>query len=348
MAFLRVIGVLVLMALVFTVPDAIAQAPAPTYALKATIPIPTWSNLTTPLSVDINWINPDTQTFVMADRSPDGGAIEVLDAANYTFTRAAALGQFTGIVPNQRGAPNGVVSVGPNDVAAGDGNSTLKVVNLVTDEVQVISTGGERRVDEMAYDPASDLLIAANDQEDPRFVTVFKIHPLAIVGQIPIPQATTGIEQPLLAPGGKFWIAIPATVENPEGEIDLIDPIALSIERVLPVANCARPTGLAWGVGGRLITGGGGCVVDPLTSGGSAIPGAGGDEVASHPSRGVYAYTIADAHSLNLADGWTNEVYQQLPIDAPRNLAINPTNGEIWVPDYTTRSVLVFAPVTGE
>src|SRR5205823_10952427 len=113
---------------------------------------------------------------------------------------------------------------------------------------------------------------------------------------------------------------------------------------VVPLTTCLRPTGLAWGVGGRFITGGGGCLVDPLTGGVRAIPETGGDEVASDPGRGVYAYTIADTNSLNLADGWTNEVYQTLPIDGPRNLAINQTNGEIWVPDYTTRSVMVFAP----
>jgi hypothetical protein len=39
-------------------------------------------------------------------------------------------------------------------------------------------------------------------------------------------------------------------------------------------------------------------------------------------------------------------VYQKLPVALGHNLAANRDNGEIWVPDYQSKSVLVFAPVT--
>jgi len=39
---------------------------------------------------------------------------------------------------------------------------------------------------------------AANDREPENFITVFKVHPLRIVGQIRLPQAKSGIEQPLV------------------------------------------------------------------------------------------------------------------------------------------------------
>jgi hypothetical protein len=331
--------------LMLVVPAVSAQAPAPTYTLKARIPIPTWEGLTN-LSVDISWIDPETQTYIFADRSPQGGAIEVIDAANYTFVKAAALGQFVGVGPTGAGGPNGVVTVGPKEAAGGDGDSTLKVVNLITDEVQSISTGGTLRVDEMAYDPSTDLLLAANDRAQDSFVTVFKIHPLSIVGKIPYPQATAGIEQPLVAGNGNFYISIPATEANPGGEINLINPSTLRVERVLPLAGeCTRPTGLAWGVGGTLITGGGGCLVDPSTGSVSKIPEAGGDQVASDPSRSVYAYTIGETQSLNLADGTMNDVYQKLYVAGGRNQAINPTNGEVFIPDLIGKAVLVYSPM---
>jgi hypothetical protein len=47
-----------------------------------------------------------------------------------------------------------------------------------------------------------------------------------------------------------------------------------------------------------------------------------------------------------LVDVGTNTVYQKLPVQPGHNLVANQVNGEIWVPDYQSKSVLVFAPVT--
>ena len=55
---------------------------------------------------------------------------------------------------------------------------------------------------------------------------------------------------------------------------------------------------------------------------------------------------IAADQSLNLIDAATNQMYQSLPVALGHNLAANPANGEIFVPDYQSKSVLVFAPVT--
>src|SRR6185295_19030913 len=99
------------------------------------------------------------------------------------FKTAAGQGSFVGPGPTGAAGPNGVTIVGPNEVAGGDGDSTLKIVNLDSGEVASVSTGGTHRVDEMAYDPANDLLVAANDREGDtaNFITVFKVHPLSIV-----------------------------------------------------------------------------------------------------------------------------------------------------------------------
>jgi hypothetical protein len=198
----------------------------------------------------------------------------------------------------------------------------------------------------MAYDPATDLLVAANDREGEttNFLTVFKVHPLAIVGKIPCPQCVGGIEQPLVS-GGQFYVALPETTGNPKGEIDLINTRTFTLERAIKAGDCG-PTGLAEGINGLFVTGGGGCVVDPRTGTSTPITDAGGDEIASLPERGVYAFVIASTQTLNLADAGTNTIYQKLPVALGHNLAANPVNGEIWVPDYESKSVLVFAPVT--
>ena len=119
----------------------------------------------------------------------------------------------------------------------------------------------------------------------------------------------------------------------------------MKLDQVIKAGECG-PTGLASGINGLFVTGGGGCVVDPRTGASTAIAGAGGDEIATLPGRGIYAFVIAAEQSLHLVDAASNQVYQALPIALGHNLAANPANGEIWIPDYQTKSVLVFAPVT--
>ena len=62
-------------------------------------------------------------------------------------------------------------------VYGGDGDSTLKVFDLDAPPMaalqQSISTGGTTRVDEMALTTEGDLLLAANNAEDPPFGTLF-------------------------------------------------------------------------------------------------------------------------------------------------------------------------------
>ena len=77
---------------------------------------------------------------------------------------------------NNHSGPDGVTSHG-RWLYAGDGNSTLKVIDLDAPPMaalqQSISTGGTTRVDEMALTTEGDLLFAANNAEDPPFGTLF-------------------------------------------------------------------------------------------------------------------------------------------------------------------------------
>jgi hypothetical protein len=340
------LAVTIVSAFALVVPTAGAQATNPVpYALKTRIPIPTWAGVdSSTISVDISWIDPAFGLFVIGDRT--GAAVETFDAKRYTFLAAAGQGAFVGPGPTGSAGPNGVTVVGPNEVAGGDGDSTLKIVNLDTGEIQSLNTGGTHRVDEMAYDAATDILVAANDREGEtaNFITVFKAHPLSILGKIPCPQCVGGIEQPLVV-NGRFYIAIPTTTANAGGEIDLLNTTTMKVDQVIKVSDC-RPTGLASGIGGMFVAGGGGCVIDPRSGMGAPITDAGGDEIATLPGRGIYAFVIAGTQTLNLVDAGTNEVFQKLPVALGHNLAANPDNGEIWIPDYQSKSVLVFAPVT--
>ena len=322
---------------------------APTYYEKTTIPVPPWGPLEN-ISVDISWVDPASHTLVIADRT--GNAVEVIDTSTYRFVRAAGQGQFAGRLATADGGPNGVAQVSPTEAVAGDGDSSLKLVNMFTGTVQTISTGGTHRADELAYDPSTDVVMVANDREDEgkNFVSLVKVHPaLQIVGQIDYSNAPGGLEQPVVAPGGRFFISVPASAENPGGEIDVINQATASIERRIPVGDC-RPTGLVQGVGNTVVTSSG-CVVKTQTGQVLArIAGAGGDEAGSVPPLGVYAFVVPDpaeegSFRLNLADADTNQVYQSLPAAGGHNLAGNWATGEIFVPDPVNKLVRVFAPL---
>src|SRR5438309_7768846 len=126
-------------------------------------------------SFDISWVNPDRAEYYLAERS--NAAIVVIDTRHLTFKRL--IGGFVGIKNNANGTVNNNIS-GPDGVVtrgrwlyAGDGDSTLKVIDLDAPNAsaikQTIKTGGTTRRDDMALNTGGTLLLAANNAEDPPF-----------------------------------------------------------------------------------------------------------------------------------------------------------------------------------
>jgi hypothetical protein len=104
--------------------------------------------------------------FDTGDRSNAG--VDIIDTKSNTFKRTIPgfvgiklLG--TGAVDNNHSGPDGVASHG-RWLYAGDGDSTLKVIDLNAPTAsaikQSISTGGTTRVDEMALTTDGKLLLA--------------------------------------------------------------------------------------------------------------------------------------------------------------------------------------------
>src|SRR5712692_3014800 len=134
-------------------------------------------------SFDISFVNPHRGEYYLADRASKG--IDIIDTRHLTFKRTAGLDKpFQGIVLNKAGTavnnaasgPAGVVSHG-RWLYAGDGNSTVHVIDLEAPPAsatkQILSTGGNFRVDEMDLTTDGELLLAANNADDPSFVTLF-------------------------------------------------------------------------------------------------------------------------------------------------------------------------------
>jgi len=188
-------------------------------------------------SFDISWVDPGRAEYYLGDRSNAG--IDVIDTKNNTFRRT--IGGFVGIVLNGSGGVNNSKS-GPDGVTshgrwlyAGDGDSTLKVIDLnapnATAIKQTISTGGATRLDEMALTADGKLLLAANNAEDPPFATLFKANgdaPTSAVSIIMMKMTINSailpsgvglsIEQPTWEPEtARFYTSIPIIANNPAG-----------------------------------------------------------------------------------------------------------------------------------
>ena len=159
----RALGPLAALAAVVALqcPAARAAAPLPPLRRVATLHVPG-----APLNVfDISEVNADG-VYALSDRSNHG--LDFFNAATGAFIGRAT--GFSGYNPAQgfdAAGPNGVVAVGRGEFWAGDGNSTVKVVDLRTRKVLAsIPTGGRKRTDEMTYDPRDHLVVAVNNADE--------------------------------------------------------------------------------------------------------------------------------------------------------------------------------------
>src|SRR5216684_417191 len=218
--------------------------------LIAVIPVP-GRPLT---SFDISWVDAPTQTYFLADRSNFG--VDMFNSDDNTFI--GRVGGFVGpSTSTDTAGPNGLLEIHSlHQLWAGDGDSTVKVFDLRSDpprRIAVISTGGQRRADEMAFDERDHVLLVANDADDTPFVTFISTETRQVLGRIffdgvQAHNATNGLEQPVWDPDTQqFFLSVPEINGNPAtGEIAVIDPRSMSVTNTYPVNRC-QPAGLAEG-----------------------------------------------------------------------------------------------------
>jgi hypothetical protein len=225
-------------------------------------------------SFDISFADSVTGNIFIADRS--NASVDIFSGSSLTF-----LGRATGFTGQQAttstSGADGVLTVtsgGVTTLYAGDGNSTLKVFNATNPAAptlaQSISTGGNFRVDEMAYSPVTKQVLAANNADAPAYATLFSTtggHPPVAVSvgpiTVPITQggiAAGGMEQSAWnSTTGTFFVSIPALAgsNNPGGvsQISTTGTVLNTIDfGTLGIGSCS-PTGLAVGGGGNMLVG---------------------------------------------------------------------------------------------
>jgi len=256
---------------------ALAGTASADEVFKATkaITLPDGQNI---VSFDISFVDPVLKLYILGDRT--NKAVDVVDTDNNKVVAQVGKGLFTGATGNNdTSGPDGVMFVDQKEIWAGDGDSTLKIFSWPAGTlIKSLSTGGAKRVDEMCFDPVDHLAMAANNADDPPFVTIISstTHSIVPNGKIifdgsttvhgTTPVASNGIEQCQWNPRtGKFYISVPeiSGPNNPNltnsvaGGVTVIDPKTLIIEKtfVIDHAACAGPQGMAVGPDNQILLG---------------------------------------------------------------------------------------------
>ncbi len=208
-------------------------------------------------SFDISAVSLPQGVYAFSDRS--NHSVDLVNAKTDRFA-----GRARGF---SRGGPNGLVAVGKDQFWAGDGNSKLRVIDISERKIiDTIDTGGKKRVDEIAYDLRQHVVIAANNEDTPPFITfVSTARGHHVLGKLRFPQATDGLEQPVWNPrDGLVYLSIPVLNHHKsEGGIAVVDPSTYTLKGMIHVHEC-MPAGLALGPHDQLLVG---CSDDAVAAG---------------------------------------------------------------------------------
>lgn len=216
-------------------------------------------------SFDISYVDPVIGIYILGDRT--NKSVDVIDTSTNTVLAQlkANFAGFTG--SNDTSGPDGVLVLNHREIWAGDGNSTVKVINIFSRKVtHIIHTGGTARADELCYDPREHLVMVANNADSPPFASIISTNTYQVVKKIKFdgsngaPNSNNGAEQCQWdMRTGKFYISIPGIVGQPAGTggVAVINPVTMSVERtfIIPLASCDSPQGMAVGPDHQILLG---------------------------------------------------------------------------------------------
>ena len=215
---------------------------------------------------DISWVDNRTQRYYLADRT--NNAIDLVDAATDTFLGYIGKGQYTGSRPcpghpedvRHCSGPNGVVTDNLGHLWAGDGEGNIIEADAAkpgTSILRKIPTGGKFRVDEVAYDPIDQILMASNDGDSPVFLTFVSVKDGRVLGHYYYPKEQNGLEQPAWdRDTGWFYQNVPGD----RNRIDVFEPRSLRNPKQSFPVECSGGllgltlSGLVAGLDGKLMT----------------------------------------------------------------------------------------------
>ncbi len=327
----------------------------PTYSRVATIKIPG-----NPLAAfDISFVDRILPLYYLADRS--NASLDIINTLNNTVLKQ--IGGFVGVrndpvtmkPSNDISGPDGVQKVGLSEVWVGDGDSSVKVVDLFSmSVVATISTtldghtaDQDKRADEMAYDPRDHILVVANNAATPPFITMISTRPndRRVLGHLVYSDAE-GVEQSVYNPAnGLFYVNLTQVGDDPNsGAVSVVDPRTMAEVTRFPVTGC-NGAGLALGPRQKLLVG---CSLTNNSQIISARDGtllaeipeiSGSDEVWYNPGDRKFYLAArnnpvsAGGPSLGVIDAVTNKFVTTVPTDASaHSVAADRRTNNVFVP----------------
>ena len=276
---------------------------------------------------DISYIDQNTGYYFLADDANSG--VDEYDIARGKFVRR--FGGFKGFHGDISTAGPAGLEVVDGNLWASNGDGTVRIYNLATGAlIHTVQTGGKDRADEMGYDPKDQIMAVENDSDNPPFVTLVSTKPsFQVLGHLAFPEASGGLEEPTYnANNGNFYLSVPNVgASQTDGEIAVINPVTVKVERTLPVHNCLS-AGLAFGPNGNFVLG---CdagsddsKLPPLTlimsDNGKVVASidkvGGTDEVAYNPVTNQYFVAAAGMPGggvIGVIDAATNQWVENVP-----------------------------------
>jgi len=314
----------------------VAQSGAVNYQLITTITLP--GGLA---GFDISWVDPGSQKYYLTDRTATKGTgrIDVVDTQTNQFLYAIPTNKneigFTGTVASVKpgcsiSGPNGVLAIPQlNQLYVGDGDSTVKVVDLAAKAVvAIIPTGGKCRADEEGFDPVDHIIMIANPNDVPPFVTFISTDTQSVLGHYVYQGRVGGLEQPVWNPlTRRFYMTVPAT-STTVASVDVFNPTTYQMENSFPVSSC-NPAGLAITPNQHLMTSCG--VVLDARSGAvlATVSGPNTDQVWYNPGDNRFYF---GGPGTGAVDADTNQIVATIPGASGHTLAVDPNNNHVFAP----------------
>jgi hypothetical protein len=355
---LKNLNLLAVFATAFLPALAAETASAAAYKVTSVISLPGGQKLGAS-GVDIGIANPQLSLYALTDRT--NSSVDVIDTTTNTvmFQTKGFLG--TGVAPltADRG-PNGVIFVDNKEIWAGDGDNTVKVIDLGTRTItHTIPLGGTGRGDELCHDPVNHVVVIAADHDTPfptvSFIstaTYSVIKKISLNGAEGIPRATNGIEQCQWNPRtGLIYLAVPEVSgpgnDSTPGVVLVLNGATQRIVAafLIPLDACAGPQGLIIGPAPQILLG---CsnngkstpIIDERD--GSVIatfPINGNDEVTFDSTDNHYFLAASNASppQLGIIDAITLKTEPSIPTGAGNHsVAADASTGQVYLPVVNT------------
>jgi hypothetical protein len=315
-------------------------------------------------SIGVMFIDQKSGLGYLADK--DNKAVDIIDTRTDTYVGRIA--GFTGTTNSgATSGPNGIIAVNDGtELWVSDGDSTIKVVEPKTGKITAtIATGGSKRANAMAYDPKDHIVIVANPNDKPAFLTLVSTEPgHKIVAKIPVEDAAESLERSdYHAASGMFYTDVPILrADHTRGALAQTDPKTGKLVKLHELEHC-HPHSIAPVAEATMFLG---CSLAPEPGGELAVfdvgsgkaeayvadLGGSGDTVVD-PRLGRYYQSASSAlggPALRVVDIKSRQQVQKIPTsNGAHSIGIGLAQGHVYLPTTTKDGpcggcILVFAP----